>query len=135
MLKSRAIRKPSDNPVRQPEARFARYPPSLTNFGTAHRLGECNSLQEHLMVPARFFLAAAALVATTLRAQEPRTVAAAEPMVSGVIKDIAGLPVSEVEVGIIRGERLQQFVITAADGKFLLTGVSRGMVPLRVRAW
>jgi hypothetical protein len=38
-----------------------------------------------------------------------------------------------VEVGIVRGERLQQFVVTAADGKFLLTGVSSGLVPLRVR--
>lgn len=85
------------------------------------------------MVPARFFLASAALVATTLQAQDPGTVAVTEPTVSGVIRDVAGLPVSEVEVGVIRGERLQQFVITASDGKFLLTGVARGVVPLRVR--
>src|SRR5688500_4667756 len=31
------------------------------------------------------------------------------------------------------GDRLRQFVITAADGKFLLTGVASGIVPLRVR--
>lgn len=85
------------------------------------------------MVPARFFLPAAALVATTLQGQEPRTAAVTDPTVSGVIRDVAGLPVPEVEVGIIRGERLQQFVITAADGKFLLTGVARGVVPLRIR--
>src|SRR5687768_8003142 len=85
------------------------------------------------MVPARFFLPAAALVATTLRGQTPVAAAVAEPTVGGVVRDVGGLPVSDVEVGIIRGERLQQFVITAADGKFLLTGVTRGMVPLRIR--
>jgi TonB-dependent receptor-like protein len=84
------------------------------------------------MVAGRFFLPAAALFATTLNGQEkPATVS--EPTISGVIKDVAGLPVSDVEVGIIKGERLQHFFITAADGKFLLAGVSRGMVPLRIR--
>lgn len=85
------------------------------------------------MVRARFFLPAAALVGTVLQGQEPRVAAATDPTVSGLIKDVDGLPVSEVEVGIIRGERLQQFVITASDGKFLLTGVARGVVPLRIR--
>lgn len=85
------------------------------------------------MVPARFFLPAAAFIATTLEAQDSRTAAVTDPTVSGVIRDVAGLPVSDVEVGIIRGERLQQFVITAADGKFLLTGVTRGVVPIRIR--
>ncbi len=85
------------------------------------------------MVPFRFFLPAAAFVATTVQGQEPRAVATAEPALGGVVRDVAGLPVPEVEVGIIRGERLQQFVITAADGKFLLTGIARGMVPLRIR--
>jgi len=85
------------------------------------------------MVSVRFVVPVAALVATTLQGQEPRTAAVTEPTVSGVIKDVAGLPVSDVEVGIIRGERLQQFVITAADGKFLLTGIARGVVPLRIR--
>jgi hypothetical protein len=85
------------------------------------------------MVRARFFLPAAALVATTLEGQEPRAVAAMEPAVSGIVRDAAGAPVPQVEVGIIRGERLQQFVVTAADGKFLLTGVASGLVPLRVR--
>jgi len=85
------------------------------------------------MVSARSFLPAAALVATTLHGQELRTAAATEPTVSGIIKDVGGLPVSDVEVGIIRGERLQQFVITAADGKFLLAGVTPGVVPLRIR--
>src|SRR5687767_3891532 len=106
---------------------------SLTNFVTTPSLRECNRLEEHLMVRARFFLAASALVATTLDGQEPRAVAAREPTVSGIVRDPAGSPLPQVEVGIIRGERLQQFVVTAADGKFLLTGVASGLVPLRVR--
>jgi hypothetical protein len=85
------------------------------------------------MVPARFFLPAAALVVTTLEGQEPGAVAVTEPTVSGIVRDVGGAPVSQVEVGIIKGERLQQFVITASDGKFLLTGVPSGMVPLRFR--
>lgn len=86
------------------------------------------------MVPARFFLAAAALVTTTLQGQQqPPAGEVTEPTVAGVIKDVAGLPVSDVEVGIIRGERLQQFFITADDGRFLLTGLARGVVPLRIR--
>ena len=85
------------------------------------------------MVRARFFLPAAALVATTLEGQEPRTVAAAETSLSGVVRDVGGLALPNVEVGIIKGERLQQFVLTGADGKFLLTGMARGVVPLRVR--
>jgi hypothetical protein len=85
------------------------------------------------MVPARFFLPAAALVATGLHAQESRAAAVVEPTVAGVIRDIAGVPLSDAEVGIVSGERLQQFVMTAADGKFLLTGVARGKIPLRIR--
>src|SRR5438874_2723559 len=53
--------------------------------------------------------------------------------IAGVIRDVAGSPISDVEVGIIKGERLQQFIITTADGKFLLTGVAAGVVPLRIR--
>lgn len=85
------------------------------------------------MVRARFILAAAALVATTVRAQDARAVRDPEPTVAGVVRDDAGLPVSDAEVGILRGGRVQPFVMTAADGKFLLTGVARGMVPLRIR--
>ena len=89
-------------------------------------------------MPARPFLPAAALLAaallaTRLQGQQPGTAAVTEPRVAGVIRDAAGLPVSDVEVGIIRGERLQQFFITTADGRFLLTGVARGFVPLRIR--
>lgn len=84
------------------------------------------------MVPARYFLPAAAFVATTLQAQD-RIAAVAEPMVAGVIRDVGGVPIPDAEVGIVRGERLQQFATTAADGKFLLTGVASGMVPLRIR--
>lgn len=85
------------------------------------------------MVPARFFLPVAALIATTFEGQEPRAVVVTDPVVSGVVRDVGGLAVPNVEVGIIKGERLQQFVITAADGKFLLTGMAPGVVPLRVR--
>lgn len=85
------------------------------------------------MMPVRSFLAAVALVATTLQGQQPAPPEVTEPTVAGVVKDAAGLPVSDVEVGIIRGERLQQFFTTAADGRFLLTGIARGVVPLRIR--
>jgi len=85
------------------------------------------------MVAVRHFLPAVALVASALSGQEARTVAAYDPQVSGIVKDAAGVPISDVEVGIIRGERLQQFFTTAADGKFLLTGVTAGVVPLRIR--
>jgi hypothetical protein len=85
------------------------------------------------MVPARVFLPAAALVAATLQAQESRTGQVAAPTVAGVIRDVGGVPLSDAEVGIVSGERLQQFVTTAADGKFLLTGVARGMISLRIR--
>lgn len=85
------------------------------------------------MVTAKTFIPAALIVAATLHAQEVRVVATADPIVSGIIRDASGVPVSDVEVGIIRGERLQQFFITAADGKFLLSGVAAGIVPLRIR--
>jgi hypothetical protein len=85
------------------------------------------------MVAARIFFPAAALAATTLQGQEPRAAEVTNPTIAGVVRDVAGLPVSDVEVGVVRGERLQQFVITAADGRFLLTGIARGMVPLRIR--
>jgi len=85
------------------------------------------------MVPARFFLPAIAVFATTLRAQESGTVRVSEPTVAGVIRNVAGVPLSDAEVGVVSGERLQQFVTTAADGKFLLTGVARGKVALRIR--
>ena len=55
------------------------------------------------MVPVRFFLPAVALVATTLDGQEPRSPAVNDPTVSGIVRDVAGAPLSQVEVGIIRG--------------------------------
>lgn len=79
------------------------------------------------------FLPAVTLLATTIHAQEPPTATATEQTISGVVRDVAGLPISDVEVGIIKGERLQQFFTTAADGKFLLAGVNQGMVPIRFR--
>ncbi|MDQ3673572.1 MAG: TonB-dependent receptor [Gemmatimonadota bacterium] len=85
------------------------------------------------MVAARLFFPAVALFAATLHSQEVRTVATNDPEVTGIVKDAGGVPIPDVEVGIIRGERLQQFVTTAADGKFLLTGVASGVVPLRIR--
>jgi len=89
--------------------------------------------EEFPLVAARLFFPAVALIASALSGQEARTVAAADPQVSGIVKDAAGVPIPDAEVGIIRGERLQQFFTTAADGKFLLTGVAAGVVPLRIR--
>lgn len=85
------------------------------------------------MVAARYLVAAVALCAATIDGQVLSTSPAAGPAVSGTVKDAGGVPIPDVEVGVIRGERLQQFVTTAADGTFLLTGVAAGVVPLRVR--
>ena len=86
------------------------------------------------MVSPRIFLPVAAFVATALQAQEVITkVAITEAAVAGVVRDVDGNPVPDAEVGIVRGERLQQFVVTGADGKFLLTGVAKAVVPLRIR--
>lgn len=98
-----------------------------------HARGSLNELQEFFMVSVWAFLPAAALLATTLQGQVSRTTAVNEPKVSGIVRDITGLPVSDVEVGVIRGQTLQQFVTTAADGKFLLAGVALGVVPVRIR--
>jgi len=86
-----------------------------------------------MMVPARFFLPAATLVAATLQAQAPAPVRGQDPAVGGVVRDGGGLPISDVEVGVVSGDRLQPFVFTVADGKFLLTGIPRGVVPVRFR--
>lgn len=96
-----------------------------------HGKGSVN--KRGFVVKANAFLPAALLVAVTLQGQEVRAIATTDPVVSGVVRDLGGVPISDVEVGIIRGERLQQFVITDADGKFLLTGVTAGVVPLRIR--
>lgn len=79
------------------------------------------------------FFPAVALLTTGLQAQEARPAAAAGPTVAGVVRGVDGVPVPEVEVGIVKGDRLQQFVITAADGRFLLTGLAPSVVPLRFR--
>src|SRR5512141_2398605 len=107
--------------------------PQLDKLWHRRQAKDCNRLQEHTVMAARFFLPAAAFLATALQGQEPRAGEVTNPTVAGVVRDAAGLPISDVEVGIIRRERLQQFVFTAADGKFLLTGVARGMVPRRIR--
>jgi hypothetical protein len=85
------------------------------------------------MVSARLILPAAALFAAGLSAQEARPIASPDPTVSGTVKDAGGTPIPEVEVGIVAGDRLQQFVITGADGKFLISGVKAGVVPVRFR--
>ncbi len=85
------------------------------------------------MVLARCLLLGVAFVATTVQGQEPSTTTVPGPTVAGIVRDSAGAPVSDVEVSVIRTGRLQQFVMTAADGKFLLSGVGAGMVPLRIR--
>ena len=85
------------------------------------------------MAGARVLVLASALAATTLHGQEIQLLGSTGPAISGVIRDLAGAPISDVEVGVIRGGRLQQFVSTGADGKFLLSGVNAGIVPLRIR--
>lgn len=85
------------------------------------------------MVPARFLLSVATLIATGLQGQEPPAAALTEPTISGVVRDVDGRPVADVEVGVVRGEQVQQFATSAPDGRFLLTGVARGVVPLRIR--
>jgi hypothetical protein len=85
------------------------------------------------MVPGRLILPAAALFAAGLSAQEARPASGTNPTVSGVVKDAVGTPIPEVEVGVVTGERLQQFVITGQDGKFLLSGVRAGVIPVRFR--
>ncbi len=85
------------------------------------------------MVPVKFVIPTIALIAASLQGQAPSQTAAAEATIAGVVKDAAGAPVADVEVGVVHGERLQQFVTTASDGKFQITGVSKGVVPLRIR--
>jgi hypothetical protein len=64
------------------------------------------------MVSLRIFLPAAVFAATTLQAQEVTTkVAVTDAAVAGVVRDVDGNPVPDAEVGIVRAERLQQFVV------------------------
>lgn len=85
------------------------------------------------MMPARASLVAAFLAATMpIQGQQSRTPAAV-PTVAGVVRDVSGLPVSDVEVGVFRDNHLQQFVVTDATGKFLLSGMSEGVIPVRFR--
>jgi Carboxypeptidase regulatory-like domain/TonB-dependent Receptor Plug Domain len=89
--------------------------------------------EDFQMAGTRYLGLAVVLFATTLHGQEVITTGPAGPTLSGVVKDLAGVPVGDVEVGVFRGERLQQFVTTEADGTFLLSGFSPGVVPLRFR--
>ena len=89
------------------------------------------STKEFFAVSVRLILAAT-LLASGVQAQVDRP-ATTGPMVGGIIRDTAGTPVADAEVAVVRGDRLQQFVITAADGKFLLTGMPAAVVPLRIR--
>ena len=80
----------------------------------------------------RFFIVATAVVSFAAEAQvvEPSK---NDPAIGGIVRDSSGTPVPETEVAIVRNGRLQQFMVTGADGKFLLTGVAAAVVPLRVR--
>lgn len=84
------------------------------------------------MMISRSFLPAVVLLATVLEGQQT-SAEIAQPMVAGVVKDVGGVPVPDVEVGIIQGDRIQQYVTTSADGKFQLSGVARNVVPVRFR--
>lgn len=85
------------------------------------------------MIAPRYLVPAIALMAASLEGQDVRRVAVVDPVVSGIVRDVGGAPIPDVEIGIVRGERLQQFVTTTPDGKFLFSGVSAGVVPLRIR--
>jgi hypothetical protein len=84
-------------------------------------------------VSVRFLFAASLIAATAHAQQQTVAMAAAGPAIGGIVRDSAGAPVAEAEVAIVRNSRMQQFMITGADGKFLLTGVTAGVIPLRVR--
>jgi hypothetical protein len=85
------------------------------------------------MARIRFFLPALVLLAATgLKAQQTAP-ASAGPKIAGIVKDAVGAPVPDVEVGVLKDNRLQQFVNTASDGTFLLTGFTPGTVPIRIR--
>jgi hypothetical protein len=86
------------------------------------------------MLRIRFFLPAFALLAAgRLGAQQAAAGAGEGPRIAGIVKDAVGAPVPDVEVGVIKSDRLQQWVNTGSDGAFLLTGLSPGMVPIRIR--
>lgn len=85
------------------------------------------------MSQIRFLIPALVLLtASGLEAQQTAT-ATAGPKIAGIVKDATGAPVPDVEVGVLRDNRLQQFVNTGSDGAFLLTGFAPGTVPLRFR--
>jgi len=132
MAFSGAIRKPQTD-QHSPANHLQRVTFGLTNFCTKATLRERKPLEARSMFPVKFVIPTIALIAASVQGQEPAQTAAAEPAIAGVVKDAAGAPLPDVEVGVVHGERLQQFVTTAADGKFLITGVSKGVVPLRIR--
>ena len=81
---------------------------------------------------ARIILAAL-LMTSTAQAQQTVANRPAGPAIGGVVRDSAGNPIADAEVAIMGGSRLQTSIVTGADGKFLLTGIASGVVPLRVR--
>jgi hypothetical protein len=83
-------------------------------------------------VPVRIILAAL-LFAATANAQQAVATVRTDPAIGGIVRDSVGNPIADAEVAIMRGPRLQTSIITGVDGKFLLTGVTAGVVPLRVR--
>ena len=78
------------------------------------------------------FLVASLLVATTARAQSVAS-GSNDPAIGGIVRDSSGTPIADAEVAVMRGNRLQQFMITGPDGKFSLTGLPPAVVPLRIR--
>jgi Carboxypeptidase regulatory-like domain/TonB-dependent Receptor Plug Domain len=85
------------------------------------------------MMPARAYLVAAFLAAAIPLHGQQSSARSPVPTVAGVVRDVSGLPVPDVEVGVFRDNHLQQFVLTDAAGKFLLSGMGDGVVPVRFR--
>jgi len=85
------------------------------------------------MAQIRFFFPALALLAATGLEAQQAAPAGAGPRIAGIVKDAAGAPVPDVEVGVLKDNRVQQYVNTGTDGAFLLTGFTPGTVPLRFR--
>src|SRR6185503_5136717 len=99
----------------------------------AHATRSVIDVRSQLMAHIRFFLPALALLAATGLEAQQAAPAGAGPRIAGIVKDAAGAPVPDVEVGVLKDNRVQQYVNTGSDGAFLLTGFTPGTVPLRFR--
>lgn len=75
----------------------------------------------------------AALTALLLGTLPTPAPAAPDNQVAGTVTDIAGAPIPQVEVSVVRPEGAARPVVTAKDGKFSMRGLPPGAVLLRFR--